>query len=53
LNTEEQKQRETGAPVSGDCEEGCNAGGVRLLSVSGDGEESCNAGVGSLLSVNN
>jgi hypothetical protein len=53
LNTEEQKQRETGAPFSGDCEEGCNAGGVRLLSVSGDGEESCNAGVGSLLSVNN
>jgi len=38
---------ETGAPVSGDCTEGYNAGGVRLLSVSGDGEESCNAGVGS------
>jgi len=38
---------ETGAPVSGDCEEVSNAGGVRLLSVSGDGEESCNAGVGS------
>jgi len=38
---------EKGAPVSGDCTEGCNAGGVRLLSVSGDGEESCNAGVGS------
>ena len=38
---------ETGAPVSGDCEEGCNAGGVRLLSVSGDGEEGRNTGVGS------
>jgi hypothetical protein len=47
LNTEEQKQMETGAPVSGDCEEGCNAGGVRLLSVSGDGEEGRNTGVGS------
>jgi len=38
---------ETGAPVSGDCTEGCNAGGVRLLFVSGDGGGSCNAGVGS------
>jgi hypothetical protein len=47
LNTEEQKQMETGVPVSGDCEEGCNAGGVRLLSVSGDGEEGRNTGVGS------
>jgi len=45
--TQKQKQMEKGAPVSGDCTEGCNAGGVRLLSVSGDGEESCNAGVGS------
>jgi len=52
LNTEEQKPRETGAPVSGDCEEGCNAGGVRPLSVSGDGEESFHAGIGSLLSAN-
>ena len=28
-------------------EEGCSAGGVRLLAVSNDAEEGCNAGVGS------